>query len=118
VSGLSRRDFEELWERVDADAQAAKFSQGALLRLMAFYRGLDADDQHTVNEALAVWVTQGDERRKFDALALVEEFKIRSATPALHQQLDRLTRSADPSAPYDRAWIERIMTDSEATRDQ
>ncbi len=109
MSGLSRRDFEDLWERFDAEAQAAKFSHEALLRLTEFYRGLDQEDRQVVDEVLASWVIEGDIRRRFDALALIDEFEIRSALPALQADLDRLADAVGPSVPTDRAKLERII---------
>jgi hypothetical protein len=109
MSGLSRREFEDLWERFDAEAQAARFSHEALLRLTDFYRRLDEDDRQVVDEALASWVLEGDERRRFDALALIDEFGIRSALPALEEELARLADAVGASVPTDRAKLERII---------
>jgi hypothetical protein len=109
MSGLTRRDLEGLWERFDAEAQAAKFSHEALLRLTDFYRGLDDEDRRVVDETLASWVLEGDARRRFDALALIDEFRIRSALPALEEELARLADAVGASVPTDRAKLERII---------
>lgn len=109
MSGLTRSDFEDLWERLDGEAQAAKFSQEALLRLADFYRRLDDEDRRVVDEALTSWVSEGDERRRFDALALIDEFRIQSALPALQADLARLADAVGASVPTDRAKLERII---------
>ena len=106
---LSREDFEALWAKLDADAQAAKFSHEAVLRLADFYRGLDEEDKHVVDEVLASWVREGDARRRFDALALIDELEIRSALPALKAELIGLSEAVGPSAPTDRAKLRRIV---------
>jgi hypothetical protein len=111
MSGLSRREFEGVWERFDAEAQAAKFSHEAVLRLADYYRHLDNEDKRVVDETLASWVLEGDERRQFDALALIDEFRIRSALPALEADLARLANAAGPSVPTDRAKLQRIIAD-------
>jgi hypothetical protein len=111
MSGLSRRDFEGVWERFDAEAQAAKFSHEAVLRLADYYRHLDVEDKRVVDETLACWVLEGDERRRFDALALIDEFRIRLALPALEADLARLAGAAGPSVPTDRAKLERIIAE-------
>src|SRR5690606_7287783 len=98
-----------LWEQLDADAQAAKFSHEATLRLADFYRLLDCEDRRVVDEALASWVVDGDERHRFDALALIDEFQIRSALPVLEADLARLAGAVGPSVPTDRAKLERIV---------
>jgi hypothetical protein len=109
VSGLSPRDFEEVWERFDAEGQAAKFSHEAVLRLADYYRGLDDEDRQVVDETLATWVLLPDVRRRFDALALIDEFGIRSALLALEADLARLDGAVGPSVPTDRAKLERII---------
>jgi hypothetical protein len=109
MTGLSRRDFEDVWGRFDAEAQARKFSHEAVLRLADYYRRLDDEDKRVVDETLASWVLEGDERRRFDALALIDEFRIRSARPALEADLAQLADAAGPSVPTDRAKLERII---------
>lgn len=109
MSDLSRDEFEELWAKLDADAQAAKFSHGAVLRLADFYRQLGEEDRRVVDEVLASWVLEGDARRRFDALALIDEFEIRSALPALQAELAGLSEAVGPSVPTDRAKLRRII---------
>jgi hypothetical protein len=112
MSGLAREAFEALWERLDEEAEAAKFSHEALLRLTDFYRRLDdKDDRRVIDETLASWVLEGDERHRFDALAVIHEFHVRSALPALEAELARLDDAVGPSAPTDRAKLERIIAD-------
>lgn len=111
MSGLSRRDFESVWEQFDAEAQAAKFSHEAVLRLADYYRRLDTDDKRVVDETLAFWILEGDERRRFDALALIDEFQITSALPTLEADLARLANTTGPSVPTDRAKLERIIAE-------
>jgi hypothetical protein len=110
MSTLSRDKFERLWERLDAEALAAKQSQEATVRLTALYRSLDEGDREVVNAAIAEWVVGDDNRRRFDALALVREFEIRSAVSALQQRLRVLAGVADASAADERDRIERIAT--------
>jgi hypothetical protein len=79
--------------------------------LADYYRSIDDEDRRVVDEALASWVLGGDERRRFDALALIDEFRIRSALPALEEDLARLANAAGPSVPTDRAKLQRIIAD-------
>jgi len=94
---LRRADVEALWERIDNEALEAKSSPEATARLVNFYRGLDDADRAVVEDAAADWVVGDDERRRFDALALIREFEIRSALPALRARLDALP--ADGTGP-------------------
>jgi hypothetical protein len=95
MSSLSRENFERLWEGLDADALAAKQSQEATVRLVSLYRSLDESDRAVVNAAIAECVVGDDNRRRFDALALIEKFEIRSALPALQRRLRGLAAVAE-----------------------
>jgi hypothetical protein len=109
MSQLSRTDFEALWLRLDEEAQAAKFSHGATMRLTEYYKTLAPQDRLVVDDTLVSWVGGGDSRRRFDALALIDEFEIRSALPALETELERLSHATGPSVPTDRAKLERLI---------
>jgi hypothetical protein len=109
MAGLTATDFEYVWARLDADAQASKFSQSALLRLTDYYRRLDTADRQVADAVLASWVTSPDVRKRFDALALIGEFAIRSALPAVRADLTRLRDAVGPSVASDRAKLTRIM---------
>ena len=65
--------------------------------------------QQVVDRILTSWVLNGDARRRFDALALIDEFGIRSALPVLQSALTRLEDAAGPSVRTDRAKLERII---------
>ena len=109
MSGLTANDFEDVWARFDIEAQSAKFSHEAVLRLAQFYGRLDEEDRQVVDRILTSWVLNGDARRRFDALALIDEFGIRSALPVLQSVLTRLEDAAGPSVRTDRAKLERII---------
>ena len=109
MSGLTRESFEDLWARLDAEAQANKFSQEALLRLSELYRALDDDERKTVDAVLRDWVLEGNPRQRFDALALIDEFIIRDAASQLRTALERLEHATGPSVPTDRAKLQRIL---------
>ena len=109
MSGLSRADFESLWARLDAEAMAAKQSQEATVRLTSFYGRLDAGDREVVDEVLAEWVVSGDDRRRFDALALICEFEIRSAVPALRTRLESVPEESGGPLTDERERLERLV---------
>ena len=109
MTGLSVSEFDAFWEAFDRKAQEDKFSHQALLRLIAFYRSLDEEDQVVVDERLADWVGSDNVRKRFDALALIDEFGVRSALPALRADLRRLEHAEGPSIPSDRAKLLRII---------
>src|SRR4051794_29081176 len=109
MSGITRQAFEDLWARLDSEAQANKFSHEALLRLIEAYHALDSDERETVDAVLRDWVLEGNPRQRFDALALIDEFAIRTARPQLKIALERLNHAAGPSVPTDRSKLQRIL---------
>ena len=109
MSGMTRQAFEDLWARLDSEAQANRFSHEALLRLIESYRALDGDERETVDAVLQDWVLEGNPRQRFDALALIDEFVIRAAVPQLQIALERLGDATGPSAPTDRSKLQRIL---------
>jgi hypothetical protein len=109
MSGMTRQQFEDLWVRLDSEAQANKFSHEAMLRLIELYRALDYDERETVDAVLRDWVLDGNPRQRFDALALIDEFAIRDAAPQLRIALEHLDHATGPSVPTDRSKLERIL---------
>jgi hypothetical protein len=109
VSGLTKAEFEELWTQLDADALEEKYSQGAFLRLTEYFGHLDEDDKRVVGEVLFSWILDGNARQRFDALAIIEDFEIRSALPVLRENLTRLEDATGPSVPDDREQLEQII---------
>jgi hypothetical protein len=97
--------------RTDAEREATvlKESYLELERLLGFYQKLDPAERSMADQVIAEWVLSGDENLRFDALALVDEFRIRAAMPALGALSTRLASSAAPSAPYERQNVDRIL---------
>jgi hypothetical protein len=115
MSVLTPEEVEQLWARLDDEAQAAKLSHQAVMRFEDFYRGLSDPDRVVVDGVLANWIDRGlDSRRRFDALALVSRFEIRSALPAVREALSSLDRAEGPSVPFERSKLERIIAKIEA----
>ena len=94
---------------ISHDAIARKQSQDALVEFERHYQLLTPDERAIVDRLLAEQVQSDDENVRFDALALVNKFKIRSADPALRRLADRLTREHHPGAPYERAKVNGIL---------
>ena len=60
------------------------------------------------DQMLAEWALSEDENIRFDALALIDEFKIVSVTPALQKLASRLASSKAPGAAHEMSKIKRI----------
>ncbi len=104
-----RRDWETFWQEVDQTYQEAKDSQGALLALSDRYRRLSPNERNVVDRLLADKLASPDENIRFDALALVGEFKIRSTEPQLRSLAARLEAEMTPGAPFELAKVNRIL---------
>lgn len=109
----SPNDVRTAWMRtrgeLDSQARLSKDSQGALLGLSQRYRMLDDEQRVTVDGILAEWIVSDDESERFDALALVDEYRVRSALPALRVLAGRLENNASPGAPYEWAKVNRVI---------
>ena len=67
-----------------------KDSQGAIIELYELYAELDAAERADANEALLEALREGDEDKRFDALAIIDEFSLREAIPDLRALSARL----------------------------
>jgi hypothetical protein len=103
-----RSEMEGYRRSVDEEARSLKDSYLALDRLQAWYRRLDAEQRLMADQVLAEWATSDEENLRFDALALINDFKITSALPALQKLAARLASSTAPGAPYEMKKVERI----------
>src|SRR6185437_8702488 len=90
------------------EARSLKDSRLALERLQALYHGLTAAERELADKILMEWILSDDETVRFDALALVDRFKIRDAAPALSQLARRLGQSKAPSAIYELKKVDRV----------
>lgn len=55
------------------------------------------------------WMYSEDESLRFDALALVHDFRILPARHALEELLSRLSFSTEPSAPFEAVKAKRVL---------
>jgi hypothetical protein len=104
-----RKDWINFREQASDEAIAAKDSQSALFALFAYYTSLPGPERQIVDRLLAEQLGEDDEDIWFDALAVIREFRITSALPALRQLADRLESANGPSAPYDWAKVNRLI---------
>lgn len=77
--------------------------------LNAHYRSLGSADRLHAQAVLVEWVLANDEKLRFDALAIIDEFKVVAAVPALLTLANRLKASATPAAPYELEKVRRII---------
>jgi hypothetical protein len=108
----------EYWERVDREASEYKDSYLALDRVHAMYGRFDPEKRDMADQVLSEWVLSDQEGKRFDAIALIREFEITSAIPALRELAARLESSEEPGAPFEREKVEGLVEElsGDATR--
>lgn len=110
---MSAQDVRDSWTRfrqsVSAAAIAGKESQAALFALCDRYRALPAGERLFVDQLLTEQLASDDEIDRFDALALIHEFRITSALPAARALAARLESAEGPGAPYEWAKVNRLI---------
>jgi hypothetical protein len=110
---MSAADVRSAWlqmrDEVSAMAVANKQSQEAVLAMAERYRSLSEDERAVVDRLLSDQLASEDETVRFDALALIREFRITTALPALRVLADRLETQHSPGAPYEWAKVNRLI---------
>ena len=99
-------------QRLSEDVARAienKQSGDALVAVAARYRSLPLQERVIVHQLLADQLASQDETVRFLALALIDDFRITSALPALRRLADWLERQRSPGAPYEWAKVNRII---------
>lgn len=97
------------WSRIDREAEVGKDSQRAVFALADLYRSLSEDERLVADEVLIEWALSGHPKKQFDGLALIDEFSITSAVPALDRLAERFRQADEPSSPYDLTKVNRIL---------
>jgi len=94
---------------VDEEARYLKDSYLALDRLRALYTQLDSNERQMADQVLGEWALSNDEGTRFDALALIGDLRVRTATHALQELARRLDSSTSPGAPYELKKVNRLL---------
>lgn len=109
-----RRRMNAFWDSANREADEFKDSMLALDRLVARYRSLTPSERQLADRVIAEWLHSPDEAKRFDAVALVREFEISSAIPALRDLSSGLQTSSDPGAPFEREKVEALLAELDA----
>ena len=102
-------DFMRLWSDIDKRHTDAKDSQGAIPELFSLYASLDASERDQANSDLFDVLRHGTEGQRYDALAIINEFRVADALPALRELAVRLQIEDSPGAPFELAKVDRII---------
>jgi hypothetical protein len=93
----------------DALGVASKDSQGVLGALFGHYRRLTQGERSVIDRLLAEQLRSDDEGLRFDAMALIREFRIVSALDDLCALALRLETAHGPGGPYKWAEADRLI---------
>lgn len=104
-----REQLNQFWLDTDRAAQQRKDSQSAILALQDLYTSLSEHEKLVADQVIVEWAVSDDTRKRYDGLALINRFGIRSALPALRQLADRFEKADGPSSPYDWAKVNRLI---------
>jgi len=105
----TKKQWEQFWVRIDAETKAGKLSEAAPIELSEYYLSLPLGKRQTIDAVLADWILSDNESKRFDALYLIYEHQIRSALPALEKLREKLGKSREPGARFEKAKVERIV---------
>ena len=104
-----QKQWEDLWNVLDQEAREIKFSEEAIIKLSEVFKELSLAERGEVSKLLALWVISDDEVKRYDALALIDEFNIEMALPQLLQLERKMNKSNDHSVMFELRKIKRII---------
>jgi hypothetical protein len=96
-------------DAVDVEADRQRDSYLAIERLMDLYRELGPEERSLANLVLEEWAASDDEKKRFDARALIDAFGITDAIPALERLLEKLDTQDSPGAPFEAQIVRRLI---------
>lgn len=83
----------------------------ALFALFDLYRRLDDDERTMANDVIAQWVLAAEESTRYDAIAMVREFRITSASAALKELAWRLVDQRSPGASFELDKVRHLLAE-------
>ena len=106
-----RNEMNSYRRAVEDEAIKLKDSYLALERLHRLYQKFDATEREMADQVLTEWVLSDDEGTRFEAMSLIDDFKIERTIPALKELAGRLASSKAPGAPYEIMKIEGLLSE-------
>jgi hypothetical protein len=96
-------------QEVDEEGAKRKDSYFALEKLFLFYENLQNAEKPMAAEVISEWLLSVDENIRFDALAIVNEFRVLETIPALQVLARRLCDPHEPGSPYELRKVQRAL---------
>lgn len=104
-----RRQLESLRASSENEGRLQKDAQLPLERLRVAFAAIPDDERLNADAVIVEWLASDDENLRFDAIALIDEFRIVAAVPGLDRLRRRLSTSHSPGAPFEVQKIERVL---------
>lgn len=101
---------------VDEYAYSQKCSQAVLEALELYYENLTVEEKSLASYVIEEWLLSENESERFDALFLIERFKLRDLAASMHLLEDRLVGSRFPGAPFELDRLRAITGDLGVSR--
>ena len=96
-------DIQQWWtqeyEYLLRAGRASKNPMSALFEMYRRYEALTNSERDQINDLLVTWVEDSNDDKRFAAHAIVEEYKIVAAIPAMGRLCERLKRCNVPDNP-------------------
>lgn len=105
----TRAKMNDFWAVADREARDNKDTMIVLERLVALYSRMGLDERRSADHVLGEWVLSDVEAQRFDAIALIREFRIRSTREPLNALSTLLASSDDPGAPFERQKVLDVL---------
>lgn len=106
-----RGGMNAFWETATRRAKELKDPIDALERTAAMYSRLRGEDRDHANRVFDEWLLSDDESKRYVAIALIREFRVATAAPALRDLVRKLTESDDPGASFEREKVEGLLSE-------
>jgi hypothetical protein len=109
-----REGMNSFWEAANRRARELKDPIYALERTASMYARLEREDRDHADRVFSEWLLSEDEAKRYVAVALIREFRVATAAPALRELVLKLRDSDDPGAPFEREKVEHLLSELDA----
>lgn len=101
--------MEQWWFECDSEALTMKDSQAATIAFIKLYEQISPEERTMADQLIGEWARSDQDRRRFDALAVIDHCRVRAAAPQLRALEADLRARVDPRAPFELKKVSRIL---------
>jgi hypothetical protein len=104
-----RMQMENFRNAAVSEGNYLRYPYIVLERLHQLYESFDNEQRAAADRVFAEWLLSDDESKRFDAIALIRAFDVKSAVPQLEELRDVLAPRTDPGAPFEREKVTDLI---------